>query len=119
MKIFTSIICLLFISGCVHTSMHVKNATDGKIHVYSSHTKEVTDILPGDTEVVPHTEGKVIIINGHDEVWKYDSIFVPKDYNRIGPYYLVDSELVLDLKVNSTGDMERQSQDRKIYKPIK
>ncbi|HEX8372810.1 MAG TPA: hypothetical protein VF585_08530, partial [Chthoniobacterales bacterium] len=65
----------VLLGGCVvHTDLRVTNRTGAVIHVYSGHTKKIATIAVEATVKIPHTEGRVIVITGQEEVWEYDNV---------------------------------------------
>jgi hypothetical protein len=92
----------LALTGCVATELNVTNATGGAIQFYSGHTKRAVRIPAGATVAVPHTEGRLIIITGGDEVWQYASVSVLEFPNETAKAY---KKVVLAVAVQPDGTL--------------
>ena len=90
----------VILSGCIACELRVTNHTGGSIQFYTGHTKKAVQIASGATVTIPHSSGRVIIINQQDEVWAYTNLGIGdfpsetiKGYHR----------LTLPVTVESTG----------------
>ena len=91
---------MVTLTGCVLTELRVTNHTGGQIQFYTGHTKKVKAIPPGDTVVVPHTAGRVVIISHSDEVWEYAMVDVPSYVGEVASGF---KKLVLSVSVEPDG----------------